>query len=62
MWGSNSVAHVTLILNAVDRWDETWARRRRYNYVLVWVNLRGIVVFKSGPGQVAAIKVEVLLI
>ena len=64
LWGSNSVAHVTLISNEefarVDQGEITWARIRRYNYVVVLVKLCGIVAFKSGPSQIAAIKVEVL--
>ena len=59
----NSVAHVTLIssdeFSSVDRADETKARIRRYNCMVVLVNLCGIVIFKSGPGQNAALKVEI---
>ena len=51
----NSVAHVTLISSD----DETKARIRRYNCMVVLVNLCGIVIFKSGPGQNAALKVEI---
>ena len=57
------MAHVTLIssdeFSSVDRADETKARIRRYNCMVVLVNLCGIVIFKSGPGQNAALKVEI---
>ena len=49
------MAHVTLISSD----DETKARIRRYNCMVVLVNLCGIVIFKSGPGQNAALKVEI---
>ena len=55
LWCSNSVAHVTLISSD----DETKARIRRYNCMVVLANLCGIVIFKSGPGQNAALKVEI---
>ena len=61
--GSNSVAHVTLISNdefsSVDHGDETKARIRSYNCVVVLVNLCGIVVFKSGSEQIVAIETEI---
>ena len=46
------MAHVTLISSD----DETKARIRRYNCMVVLVNLCGIVVFKSGQDKLMLLR------